>query len=260
MMLGGVRVAGEAHGVRAAGEKLEQGAAVGRRVSGARRIVEAHERNVHRDGDELIFGHMAQHVLDEGELRFADASAIAAAALRSIAGRKGLDIVEKDEGRARVLKCVVRRSERALPGLEGEARIGAVEVEVVVARTMVPGNARRAENVEIARQQREVVAHHIAMVDAEGGIGAEHARDDVVAHIAELGGVAGLGVGEEQHVEALRLLAAAQREVDRRRQRSRGRDAGRAQAEIGRRSFRLNGGKRSAGCRRGLLECSSCAA
>ncbi len=85
----------------------------------------------------------------------------------------------------------------------------------MVARAVVPGNAGRAEDVEIARQERQVVAHDVAVMDAEGRVGAEHARDDVVAHVAELGRIAGLRVGKEQHVEALGLLAAAQREVDR---------------------------------------------
>jgi hypothetical protein len=60
---------------------------------------------------------------------------------------------------------------------------------------MMPGDARSAEDLEIARIERQIVEHHIAVVDAECGTACQCPGDDVVAQVGELGTVLGLRVG-----------------------------------------------------------------
>ena len=55
------------------------------------------------------------------------------------------------------------------------------------------------------------------MIDAEGRAPADNAADDIVAKVAELGGIGRLGIGHQHGLEASVLARAAESKVDRRR-------------------------------------------
>ena len=45
----------------------------------------------------------------------------------------------------------------------------------MVAGAMMPGDARRAEDPQVARVEGEIVGHHVAVDDAEGGADGQRA-------------------------------------------------------------------------------------
>ena len=72
----------------------------------------------HRDHDELIRRHMAQHIGDEALLFVAEQTAIGATSFHA-AAFEVVNVVEKDERGSGTLKGVARRTNEAFPGLEG---------------------------------------------------------------------------------------------------------------------------------------------
>ena len=119
------------------------------------------------------------------------------------------------------------------------AAVRRLVVEIVVAADAVPGQAHRADDAVEAIVERQVVEQQVAQRQAEAGRGAPERREHVVADEVELRIRLGLGVGEHHDVEALRLVLAAQREVDRGRQRPRRGHALVGEVERGRRAVRL---------------------
>src|SRR5262245_15035474 len=112
-----------------------------------------------------------------------------------------IDIVENYEGRSGVLKGRVTRAEGPLPGVSRGLVAGRRFVDVVVARTVVPGKAGRAEHLPVTRIKGKVVENHVAVVDAEHGASADDVADNVVAEVGELGSVGGLRVCHEHGLE-----------------------------------------------------------
>ena len=167
---------------------------------------------MHRHDHEMLARHMRQHVAHELQLPLADQAGIGAAARSTGVVAEVVHVIEHDERGARMLEGVVARPEHPLPGLARAPVVAGLRVDVVVARAVVPGDAGRTQDLQVARVEREVVEHDVAVVDAEGGLAAERAGDDVVAQVAELGAVRGLRVGEQQGLEARRSPPAASAE------------------------------------------------
>ncbi len=157
---------------------------------------------------------MSQHVAHEVELAQSQQSPIAATGPAEI-----LDVVQNKEGGVGVLESIMPCTEHPLPRLTRSAIALGRMIEVVIAGAMMPGDASRAQHLQVARVEGEVVGNHIAVIDAEGSAGAQQGGDDVVAHVVELGGILGLRVGYQQRFEVAVLLVPDQRKVERGRQR-----------------------------------------
>ena len=74
---------------------------------------------------------------------------------------------------------------------------------------------------QIARIERKIVEHHVAVVDAEGGTAVDQAGHDVVAQVVELLMGLRLGVGYEQRFKLRLSSERMQSEIDGCRQRPR---------------------------------------
>ena len=78
----------------------------------------------------------------------------------------------------------------------------------------MPGHARRAEQVQVARIERQVVSHHVTVIDAEGNVAADQADDDVVAQIGQFRRVFRLRIAEQGDLEAGALRLVRECKVD----------------------------------------------
>ena len=85
MMLGRVRMAGEAHRVRTPGQELQERARVDHADHRVLRVEIGAQRNVHADDDEFLSRDLAEEVGDEGELPVVEAPLVFAFSL----GREG---------------------------------------------------------------------------------------------------------------------------------------------------------------------------
>src|SRR5215471_5770782 len=157
---------------------------------------------MHRHDDELLARDVCQHVAHKLQLPLPDASAISAILCCPGVITKVMHVIEQDEGCAGILKGIVARSEYPLPGLARASVVPGFQIDVVITGTVVPRDSRRTQQLQISRIEREVVEHHVAMIDAEGCTCSKCTGDDVVAQVAKLNPVLRLCVGEKQDLEA----------------------------------------------------------
>ena len=125
------------------------------------------------------------------------------------------DVVEQHEHGLGIAERESVRPELALPSLARVVPVGRLEIEVVVAPDIVPGQADRPDEAVVAVIERQVVEHEVADRDAEAGPGVLDDAHQVVADEVELGLGLGLRVGDEQHVEPLGFRLAPEAEIDR---------------------------------------------
>jgi len=85
---------------------------------------------------------------------------------------------------------------------------------------MVPREPRRTQQLQIPRVEREVIEHHIAMVDAKDCTCSKCTGDDVVAQVAELDPVLRMCVGKQQSLETSALPLPNEGKVNGGRQRT----------------------------------------
>ncbi len=107
-----------------------------------------------------------------------------------------------------------------------------LEVHVVVAATVEPGQPDGAHDAVVSRIVRQIVKHDVAVSDAERR---RRSIDDgyhVIANITDFIQAFRLRIGEQHRIELSRFLPPAQREVDARRQRPGRRQAGEAKPKV----------------------------
>ena len=239
-MLGRVGVARETDREAPSGEQPEQLGPVRQIVGGHVGIEIGLQRDVQNKDDQLVVRDVGQHIADEDQLVGVEFADVGRGTGRPFRVRTEVfHVVEHDEDGIGIAEGVVRRTEDALEGLAAVAAAGRLEVEIVVAADVVPGNADRSDDPVQPIVHRQVVEHDVAGREAELGGGAGQGRDDVLADEIHLGVRFGLRVGEEDDLEALRLLLARQREIDGGRQGAGRGDPLEGQPERGGRSGRL---------------------
>ena len=144
--------------------------------------------------------------------------------LRCRLGRIGpeiIDIVEHQEQRLGVEERVIVRPEHALESFAAVAAVGRLEIQVVVAADVPPGQADRADDRIVAAVERKVVEHHVAGGEAEFRRRSGQRLDHVLADEIDFRLRFGLRIGEQHHLEFLRLVLTAQRKIERGGQRRR---------------------------------------
>ena len=223
--------------MRAGREQLQKGAAIAGVVGGTRGVLIVAKRNVHGQNDELLRRHIGQDVAHELQLLLADPAAVAPAVGHAGVVAEVVDVIEQDERRARVLKCVVARPEHALPGLARGAVVAGFRVDVVVAGAVMPGDAGSAQNLQVTRIERQVVEHDVAVIDAERCAASGDCGNDIVAQVGKLRAVLGLRIGQQCDLETRSLLLAPERKVDAGWERACRCDAGVAIGDVGRASL-----------------------
>src|SRR6516165_10731231 len=163
---------------------------------------------------------VCQHVAHKLQLPLPHQSAIGAVSWCPGVIAEVINVIEQDKGRAGVLKGIVARSEYPLPGLTRASVVPGFEIDVVIAGAMVPRDTRRTQQLQISWVERQVIEHHVAMVDAEGCACSKCTGDDVIAQVAELDPVLWLCVGEKQDLEAGALPLPNEGKVNGGRQRT----------------------------------------
>ena len=224
-MMRRVRVACDGVEVRTAREDLEQ-------TLTKLRAIGPHfqaQRRVHGDEDEPVLLHEGKLPLEPVQLRFGEAADIAAVTANiariSLAVALVLDVVEHDEQRSAVLEGVIGWAEIALEGLQ-RVRIGrCLEIDLMIARYVVPGDSDGADQRVVAREHRKVVEEDVAHGHAEGRIGSDELGDHIIANVVELALRLRLRVRKENCLEDLPLRPEDEREIDRVGQRTGGIDA-----------------------------------
>ena len=193
---------------------------------------------MHRRNDQFVGRRFLEHVGDERQLPLADAAFVKAGRIRPRrVGAEIVDIVEHQKQRAAIFERVGGRAERPLEGLARIARVRRLEIEIVIAADIVPRHADLTDDAVEPRIERQIVEHDVAAGDAESGrMIADQARDHIVADEVDFGGAFRLRIGEEEHIEFLRLVDFLQCEVHRVRQRAGGIDAAIAQLQALRRA------------------------
>ena len=153
---------------------------------------------------------------DELELRVVEPSLVFASELRL---RRVLseivDVVEHQEKRPAIEERVIVRAEDALVGFAAVLAARRLEIEVVVAADVPPGQADRADDGVEARIERQVVEHDVAGGQPELGAGPRQRLDQVLADEIDLGLVLGLRIGHHDDIERLRLVLPSKREIER---------------------------------------------
>ncbi len=233
-MLVGVGVTAKADGVGVGRDRGEEIGVVDIGDAGFGPLLGA-QRDVVRDHDQVVARHVGQHIADEGQLVRPEMAAVLAEAVGAPGvGPQVFDVIQHEERHAGILERAVASAEHALERL---ARVGVVrglQIHVVVARAVIPGQPDGADDAVEPIVIGQVVEHQVAMGDAERGLDPGGGDDDIVADVADLGDGFRLRVGEQQGVERRRLVLLAQREVDRGGQRTGWRDAGKPLPQIGR--------------------------
>ena len=239
MVLGRVRVAGEAHRMFAPLEQPEELILVGEVLVGLVAEI-GPDRNMHDDDDERLRRRVRQHAADEFELRLVEPPLVFAGAPRLCrVGTEIVDVVEHEEERLRVEERVVVRTEESLVGLAAVCAVGRLEIEVVVAADVPPRQSDRADDRVEARIEREVVEHDVAGGEPEFRVDAGERLDQVLADEIDLRLGLGLRIGHHHDLERLRLVLAFEREIERGRHRSGRREALEDEVERGGRAVRL---------------------
>ena len=225
---------------RAVAQKVQQALAIHHVLARIVWVEVGVERDMHRDDHEAILGRLRQHVGHEGELAFADAPFVAPYPIaRPRCGAEIMDGVQHQEQRLAVVEGVVRRSVDPLEGLAAVACVGRLEIEIVIAADMEPGNADAPHDAVRAAVEREIVEQDVARGHAEGGFRPQDARHRRIADMAEFHRALGLRIGEQDHLEGIRFRLARQREIDGGGKRPRRVDAPIAQPQFGGRPLRL---------------------
>jgi hypothetical protein len=241
VMLGRVRMTRQAQRVGTAGEKLQKVGAIGGVGPGVVRVEIIAQRDVHRRNDQFVGRRFLEHVGDERQLPLADAAFVKARRIgpRRV-GAQIVDIVEHQKQCAAIFERVGGRAESPLEGLARIARVRRLEIEVVIAADIVPRHADLTDDAVEPRVERQVVEHDVAGGDAESGrMIADQAGHHIVADEVDFGRAFRLRIGEEEHIEFLRLIGFLQCEVNRVRQRAAGIDAAIAQLQALRRACGL---------------------
>ncbi len=230
-VLVGVRVAAEADAVGVAGDGCQEVARVrvGRAGLGAEQRA---ERNVQRVNHQAVARHRGEHGLHKRQLLRSEPALVFAEAVRlGWVGAKVFHVIELEERRSAILERAVAGAEHALERLSRSAVVRRLEVHVVVAGANIPGHPHGAGDTVIAVIDRQIVEHHVAMVQAEGGVHPAGLRYDVIADVVHFGQRLGLRVGEQDHIELGGFVLPVQCEVDAVRQFAGWRQPGKAGPE-----------------------------
>ena len=132
MVLGRVGVAGEADGVFAAFEELEERLLV-RRVLVGLRPEEGADRNMHDRDDQRVARRLREQVAYEGKLLVVEPALIVASTRLCRVGAEVVDVVEHEEQRRAIEKGAIVGAIDALERFAAQGAIGRLEIEVVVA-------------------------------------------------------------------------------------------------------------------------------
>ena len=119
-----------------------------------------------------------------------------------------------------VVEGVVRRAVHALERFVAQLIVRGVEVDVVIADDVVPGDADQGDGRVERLEERQVVEHDVAERDAERRFGPDQFGHDVVSDVVDFFLVAWLRVAEHDRAELVRLILRVEREVDRLGQRA----------------------------------------
>ena len=197
-------------------------------------VVEADERDMGVQHDQLVFGHMRQIVFQPLQLPLADHPVIGglggkiAEGIRVDAVARVADIVQHDEMHLPDIEGIVFRPPFAAERIKGISVARGIEVEVVIARDKVLRHATHGDDLLEARVEREIIAHDIAFKDQAFRLGVVAAGQHLacrVADIADLPVRVGLRIAEHEALEAVADGIVDQRKVDGLRQGARGRDS-----------------------------------
>ena len=238
-MLGRMRMASETDRVAAPFEQGEESVPVLQVLIGL--VVEKRvDRDVHHDDDQRVVRRMREHVAHELELPLVEPALVLAPSPNFMRVRpKIIDVVEHEEKRLRIEERVIVRPEDPLEGLAAISAVRRFEIEIVVAADVPPRQPDRAHDRVRTRIERKVVEHDVARGQAELGVDAGQRLDQVLADEVDFRAGLRLRIGHHHDVERMSLLLAAQREIDRRRQRPGRRQALEGQVEFGRRALGL---------------------
>ena len=161
-------------------------------------------------------GVLREHVAHEFELGRVQPSLVFAGGIRlGLVGAEIVDVVEHQEQRLRIEEGVIVRPEHPLVGLAAAAPVGGLEVEVVIAADVPPGQADRADDRVVAVVERQVVEHDVAGREAEPGFRPRERLDHVLADEVDFDVRFRLRVGEHHDLERSGFVLPAQREIDR---------------------------------------------
>ena len=215
MMLGRMGVAGEADGEASPFKQRKQIPEIGQsRVRLGVEII-AH-RDVHDNHDEFVLRRLGQHVANEFKLRRVEPPLIFARHMRLGGVRSEIvDIVEHQEQRFGIVECVIIGAVDPLERLAAVTSIWRLEIEIVIAADIPPGNAYCADDGVVALIEREIVEHNVAGGEAEFRLRSVQGFDHVLADEIDFRVRFRLRVGEEDDFEFAGLVLSPQRKIER---------------------------------------------
>src|ERR1700735_1491397 len=214
MMLGRMRVTGEAHRVPPPFEQGEEsipilqvliGFAVEKRV----------DRNVHHHDDQRVIGRMREHVAHELELALVKPALVLAPSPWLVGiWSKIVDVIEHEKERLRVEERIVIWTKDALEGLPAVFPIMGLEIEIVIAADIPPRQPNRAHDRVRTWIEREVVEHDVARGEAEARVEACQSLDQILANEVDFRAGLRLRIGHHHDVERMSLVLSTQRKID----------------------------------------------
>src|ERR1700730_11393092 len=159
-----VGMPGETYRITAAEERQEFGPVCGieRRVV---RIEIVSQRNVHDRHDEARAWSLPQRIGGKSELPFAEnASVFTRAARFGRVGAEILDVVQHEKKRIAIFEGIIIGPEHTLERLAAVARIGCLEVQIMVAANIPPGKPDLPDDPVVPAIERKIVEHYVSPV------------------------------------------------------------------------------------------------
>src|ERR1700723_774257 len=216
MMLGRMRVTGEAHRISASFEQGEESVPVLQVLIGL--VVEKRvDRNVHHHDDQRVIGRMREHVAHELELTLVKPALVLAPSPWLVGiWPKIVDVIEHEKERLPVEERIVIWTKDALEGLPTIFSIRRFEIEIVIAADIPPWQPNRAHDRVGTGIKREVVEHDVARSEAEARVDARQSLDQILANEVDFRAGLRLRIGHHDDVERMSLVLSTQRKIDRR--------------------------------------------
>ncbi len=107
------------------------------------------------------------------------------------------NIVEQDKSRARVIERNIADAERLLPSVKRVSVRRAVKVHIVIAGAVIPRDACGARQCQMVVEQREVITHHVTMMDGKCWLRYSNAMAEFSTHVIQFLRVRGLRIGRQ---------------------------------------------------------------
>ena len=180
------------------------------------------QRNVHQQHDHLLCRNRLQIALQPIQLFL---SKTTLEAKLSFGCGDIVDVVEHDKMDLAVVKRVVTGTKVPFKGLVDIPAGGGVEIGIVIAEDVVPGNANQTDRLGQRPDHIQIIEGDIAQCHSKGSLGAPGIGNHVVGNVVDLSQIPRLGVPKQNHPKNLRLLLRSQRKVDRLGQRPTRRDS-----------------------------------